>query len=60
MKTFSQDVAKKLLKHWPYVYCPTMASLFTLNSNPKKGDIVIFYRNGEFAHTGIVVGVNGD
>ena len=60
MKTFGQDVAKRLLKHWPYVYCPTMASLFALNSNPKKGDIVIFYRNGEFAHTGIVVGVNGD
>ena len=60
MKTFGQDVAKKLLKHWPYVYCPTMASLFALNSNPKKGDIVIFYRNGEFAHTGIVVSVNGD
>lgn len=60
MKTFGQETAKKLLKHWPYVYCPTMASLFTLNANPKKGDIVIFYRNGTFAHTGIVIGVNGD
>ena len=37
-----------------------MASLFTLNSNPKRGDIVIFYRNGTFAHTGIVTSVSGD
>lgn len=60
MKAFGLDAAKKLLKHWPYVYCPTMSSLFTLNANPKVGDIVIFYRNGVFAHTGIVIGVNGD
>ena len=60
MKTFGLDTAKKLLKHWPYVYCPTMADLFTLNSNPKVGDIVIFYRNGVFAHTGIVIKVSGD
>ena len=60
MKAFGLDKAKKLLKHWPYVYCPTMANLFKLNANPKVGDIVIFYRNGVFAHTGIVIGVNGD
>nr|DAR06841.1 MAG TPA: hypothetical protein [Caudoviricetes sp.] len=60
MKAFGLDTAKKLLKHWPYVYCPTMANLFTLNSNPKVGDIVIFYRNGVFAHTGIVIKVSGD
>ena len=60
MKAFGLDAAKKLLKHWPYVYCPTMANLFTLNANPKVGDIVIFYRNGVFAHTGIVIAVNGD
>ena len=60
MKTFSLDTAKKLLKHWPYVYCPTMASLFKLNANPKVGDIVIFYRGGTFAHTGIVTKVEGD
>jgi hypothetical protein len=60
MKAFGQEKAKKLLKHWPYVYCPTMADLFTLNSNPKVGDIVIFYRNGVFAHTGIVIKVSGD
>lgn len=60
MKAFGLDAAKKLLKHWPYVYCPTMANLFKLNANPKVGDIVIFYRNGVFAHTGIVIAVNGD
>lgn len=60
METFGLDTAKKLLKHWPYVYCPTMADLFTLNSNPKVGDIVIFYRNGTFTHTGIVIKVSGD
>lgn len=60
MKAFGQDKAKKLLKHWPYVYCPTLGNLFTKNANPKVGDIVIFYRNGTFTHTGIVTAVNGD
>lgn len=60
MKAFGQDMAKKLLKHWPYVYCPTMANLFTLNVNPKVGDIVIFKRNGTFTHTGLVTAVVGD
>lgn len=60
MKAFGLGTAKKLLKHWPYVYCPTMADLFTLNSNPKVGDIVIFYQNGAFTHTGIVIKVLGD
>lgn len=60
MKAFGQDKAKKLLKHWPYVYCPTLGNLFTKNANPKVGDIVIFYHNGTFTHTGIVTAVNGD
>lgn len=60
MKAFGQEKAKKLLKHWPYVYCPTLGNLFTRNANPKIGDIVIFYRNGTFAHTGIVTAVIGD
>jgi len=37
-----------------------MKNLFTLNANPQVGDIVIFYKNGTFAHTGLVIGVNGD
>lgn len=60
MKALGLDRAKTLLKHWPYVYCPTMKNLFTLNANPKVGDIVIFYRNKVFAHTGIVIAVDGD
>lgn len=59
-KAFGLETAKKLLKHWPYTYCPTLGDLFTKNANPKVGDIVIFYRGGEFAHTGIVTAVSGD
>lgn len=55
-----KERAKQLLKHYPYVYCPTMKSLFTLYANPKVGDIVIFKRNGIFAHTGLVIAVDGD
>lgn len=60
MKAFGLENAKKLLKHWPYVYCPTLGNLFTRNANPKVGDIVIFYRGGTFTHTGIVTAVIGD
>lgn len=60
MQAFGQAAAKKLLKHWPYVYCPTLGNLFTRYANPEVGDIVIFWRGGEFAHTGIVTKVSGD
>lgn len=60
MKAFGQEKSKKLLKHWPYVYCPTLGNLFAKNANPKIGDIVIFYHNGTFTHTGIVTAVIGD
>ena len=46
MKTFGLETAKKLLKHWPYVYCPSLGNLFTKHANPQRGDIVIFYRGG--------------
>ena len=59
-KAFGLAAAKKILKHWPYVYCPDLGNKFTRYANPKKGDIVIFYRNGTFAHTGIVTKVSGD
>ena len=59
-QAFGKDKAAMLLRHYPYVYCPTMESMFTLNANPKKGDIVIFKRNGTFVHTGIVTAVDGD
>lgn len=60
MKAFGLETAIKLLKHWPYVYCPTVSRLFTLNANPKVGDIVIFKHNGTFTHTGLVTAVVGD
>lgn len=60
MKAFGLDNAKKILKHWPYVYCPTLGELFTRNANPKIGDVVIFYHNGTFTHTGLVTAVIGD
>ena len=60
VQAFGVEITTKLLKHYPFVYCPTLGSLFKLNSNPTVGDIVLFYRNGTFAHTGIVIGVNGD
>lgn len=60
MKAFGQEKAEKLLKHWPYVYCPTLGNLFARNANPKIGDIVIFYHNGTFTHTGLVTAVIGD
>ena len=62
-KTFGLETAKKLLKHendFPYVYCPTLGARFTKYANPQRGAIVIFYRNGTFAHTGIVTKVEGD
>ena len=60
VQAFGKEKTKQLLKHYPYTYCPTMSNLFTLHANPQPGDIVIFWRNGEFAHTGIVTGVSGD
>lgn len=60
VQAFGEDTAHKLLKHYPYVYCPTMANLFTLHANPLRGDIVIFKHGNEFTHTGIVTDVDGD
>lgn len=60
VKAFGKDIAKKLLKHYPYVYCPTMQGLFTLNAKPKVGDIVIFKYGNQFTHTGLVISVDGD
>lgn len=59
-QVFGKNLTKILLKHYPYVYCPTLGNLFTKYANPEVGDIVIFYRNGTFAHTGIVTKVSGD
>lgn len=55
-----KERTKQLLKHYPYVYCPTLGANFTKYTTPKVGDIVIFWKNGAFAHTGIVIAVNGN
>ena len=55
MQAFGIEQAEKLLRHWPYVYCPAMAELFPLESKPERGDICIFYRGGNYTHTGLVV-----
>lgn len=55
-----KERATQLLKHYPYVYCPTLGAKFTKYTTPKVGDIVIFWKNGAFAHTGIVIAVNGN
>lgn len=55
-----KERTKQLLKHYPYVYCPTLGANFTKYITPKVGDIVIFWKNGAFAHTGIVIAVNGN
>lgn len=60
VQAFGRAAAKKLLRHYPYISCPAISKLFTLNANPKRGDVVIFFRGGEFAHTGIVTEVYGD
>jgi len=62
MTAFGLETAKKLLKHWPYVYCPAMRDYFTLYANPQVGDIVIFWssKKKEFTHTGLVIEVQGD
>jgi len=59
-EALGKERATELLKHYPYVYCPTLAAKFTKYSTPKVGDVVIFWKNGAYAHTGIVVGVNGN
>ena len=62
MTAFGLETAKKLLRHWPYVYCPAMRNYFTLYANPQVGDIVIFWssKKKEFVHTGLVIKVQGD
>lgn len=60
VQAFGEEKAKELLGHFPFVYCPTLGSKFFNHANPEVGDIVLFKRNGEFVHTGIVVSVAGD
>lgn len=62
VQAFGKEKTRQLLRHYPYVYCPTLGSLHTKNANPKVGDIVIFWNASQktFVHTGIVTSVEGD
>ncbi len=57
MQAFGREKVGQLLRHWPFVYCPTLASLFETYMNPHRGDIVLFFRKGVYAHTGIITEV---
>ena len=60
LKAFGREKAEKLLKHYPYTYVPTLASLFKNYANPQTGDIVMFWNGAVFSHTGLVIDVQGD
>lgn len=57
VKSVGVSNAERLLRHYPFVYCPTIASKFegARTNYPKNGDIILFWRNGNWNHTGIVV-----
>ena len=57
--TYGQEAATKMLGHWPFVYCPTLAAK-TTNKTPKCGSIILFWRpsKGRYGHTGIVYKVD--
>ena len=59
-KAFGRGKAESLLKHYPYTYVPTLASLFTNYANPQVGDVVMFWNGSVFSHTGLVIDVQGD
>ena len=58
VQAFGKVNASSLLGHYPFVYCPTLANIFKHYKTPQIGDIVLFYKNNEFVHTGIVSNVN--
>ena len=59
--TYGQEAATKMLGHWPFVYCPTLAAK-TTNKAPKRGSIILFWRpsKNRYGHTGIVYKVDAD
>lgn len=60
VQAFGKAKAKELLKHYPYVYVPELAGLFTRHANPAVGDVVMFWNGKVFSHTGLVIDVQGD
>ena len=60
VQAFGKAKADELLKHYPYVYVPDLASRFTHHANPAVGDVVMFWNGKTFSHTGLVIDVQGD
>ena len=62
VKAFGLENAKKLLLHAPFISCQTMGEKAKakkqLHTNPKVGDIVLFYNGSRFNHTGFVYKVD--
>lgn len=59
MVVFGQALTEKLLGHFPFVYCPTLAAK-TTNKTPKRGSVILFWRSSKnrYGHTGIVYKVD--
>ena len=64
VKTYGLTMAKKLLCGNLWAYCPYMLDAFKkkgqLYTKPKKGDIILFLKNGVAYHTGYVWKVAGN
>lgn len=58
-KALGESRAALLLKHYPFVYCPALAAKGPLYERPARGDVALFCRKGEYAHTGFVTSVSG-
>ena len=58
-RAFGKSAAKALLGHYPFVYCPTLATIgkgrLHTYTDAAPGDVALFYSSGTFCHTGIVV-----
>ena len=56
MVAFGQEAAEKLLKHWPFVYCPALAGKPGTSKTPKRGAVILFWKPSlnRYGHTGIV------
>lgn len=59
VQAVGRDETERLLRHYPYVYCPALAARHRQYDEPRRGAIVIFYRGGTFTHTGIVTEAGG-
>lgn len=61
IQAFGTDLTKKLLLHIPYISCANLGKLAKtkkqLFSEPKIGDVALFWNGTRFYHTGLVINV---